>query len=133
MKLIEIKDKQQLWLFSTFNKIIETPVGASFDQKSGKFLFDSDGIPFNSTPVQNSTDRNALLPQYDKIIYRNHHLSYVFDKGNVFFQLILPIFRKYSSIICIPTDIKSKTDLEKNCERDVKMSKDMVTESRPLN
>ena len=85
LKLIEIKDNQQLWLFSTFNKIIETPVGASFDQESGKFLFNSDGTPFNSAPVQNSTGGNALLPQYDKIIYRNHHLSYVFDIGNVFF------------------------------------------------
>ena len=132
MKLIEITDNQQLWLFSTLlnNKNIETPMGAYFDQESGNFLFDSDGTPFNSGPVKNSTGGNPLLPRYDKIIYRNHHLSYVFDKGRVYFQLNLPIFRKYSSIICIPTDTKSKTDLEKNCERDVEMSKDMVTESR---
>ena len=134
LKLIEIRNNQQLWLFSTLlnNKNIETPMGAYFDQESGKFLFDSDGTPFNSGPVKNSTGGNALLPRYDKIIYRNHHLSYVFDKGYVYFQLNLPIFRKYPSIICIPTDIKGKTDLEKVCERDVKMSKDMVTESRYL-
>ena len=90
-------------------------MGASFDQKLGKILFDSDGTPFNSAPVQNSTDQSALLPRYDSIIYHNHYLSYVFEKGNVYFQLNLSIFRKYSSIICIPTDIKSKTGLEKAC------------------
>ena len=63
LKLIEIKDNQQLWLFSTLlnNKIIETPMGASFDQESGKFLFDSDGNLFNSALVQNSTGGRALL------------------------------------------------------------------------
>ena len=134
LKLIEIRNNQQLWLFSTLlnNKNIETPMGGYFDQESGNFLFDSDGTPFNSGPVKNSTGGSALLSRYDKMIYRNHHLSYVFDKGHVYFQLNLSIFRKYSSIIYIPTDMKSKTDLEKVCERDVKMSKDMVTESRYL-
>ena len=125
LKLIEIRNNQQLWLLSTLlnNKNIETPMGAYFDQESGNFLFDSDGTPFNSGPVKSSTGGSALLSRYDKIIYRNHHLSYVFDKGRVYFQLNLPIFRKYSSIICIPTDTKSKTDLEKNCERDVECPK----------
>ena len=66
------------------NKNIETPMGGYFDQESGKFLFDSDGTPFNSGPVKNSTGGSALLSRYDKIIYRNHHLSYVFDKGHVY-------------------------------------------------
>ena len=104
-------------------------MGAPFDQKSGTFLFDSDGTPINSAPLQNSKDGSALLPRYDSIVYRNRHLSYVFDRGNVYFQLNLSYFWKYSSILRIPTDIKSKTGLEKACERDIIMSKNLAMES----
>ena len=119
-KLIELQTSDQLLvLLQKLNgKYTTSPAGTLFLQNSSNFVFASNGYPFKFGSVDTAIFGNKLQHKYDKFMYKNYYLRYMFNGTKAFYE-ITPLSATHEQIICMYRKVAEEHSLASSCKKDL--------------